>query len=160
MKTITCSIVILLFSITLYGQIKVMSVEELGKHGLKMEYLDSVYKNAISAIDSAQSVFKKNEQDTVQKSYYDLLQRLGTYFSKNGLKWGKTVKCWNRIYFGSNGNIDYFVYHFKSPVNENQESEYKRLLNEFINKNRFPVTAREKFSMCSGVIYTDQIPAK
>jgi hypothetical protein len=145
MKKIIFLASVLFISVSMYGQGKTFSVEELVWHGLSMNHLDSIYKNGLPVSDPNHQVFSQNYYDNVvEKARIALLQKMGDYFEKNGLKWGNSVKCWNRIYFNSNGTIDYFVYHFIGKVDNNKENEFKKLLNRFNNDNKFPVVAKGK----------------
>ena len=156
MKKIVFLTSILFITITTYGQDKVFSVEELIWHGLTMDHLDSIYKNGLPVSDPNHQLFNQNYfENVVEKARIDLLQKMGDYFKKNGLKWEKSVKCWNRIYFNSNGSIDYFVYHFKDKIPDNKENEFKRLLNNFIKYNKVSINAPEKYSLCGTVSWTD-----
>ena len=156
MKKITLLFFLFLCSISSYSQDKVLDVKELAKHSFSMQHLDSIYKNGLPVDDSIHPVFTQIYFDSVvDKAWNNLLQNMGKYFSKNGLKWDNPTKCWNRMYFSSTGDVDYFVYHFISPVDEKKEIEFKKVLNSFLKENKMPVAASRKFSLCRGVTWTD-----
>jgi len=156
MKKIFFLAAVLFISVTIYGQGKIFSVEELVWHGLTMDHLDSIYKNGLPVSDPNHQVFSQNYYDNVvEKARIALLQKMGDYFKKNGLKWQSSVNCWNRMYFNLNGSIDYFVYHFIGKVDEKKENEFKKLLNIFFKENKLTVGAPEKFSLCGKVTWTD-----
>lgn len=146
----------LVLSAITYAQEKVFNVQELPQYGLSMQHLDSIYKNGLPVSDTIHPIFTQNYFDTVvEKLRLDLLQKLGGYFLENNLKWEPSVKCWNRMYFNTDGNIDYFVYHFITPITSTKEAEFKRLLNSFLTDYRITVITSQKFSVCGGVVWTD-----
>jgi hypothetical protein len=156
MKILLYLVSFLLTATTIFGQSKTYSVEELGWHGLTLNHLDSIYYNGIPGSDPRYQVFsQKYFENVVAKARIDLLQKIGDYFKKNNLKWGTEVKCWTRMYFNTDGTIEYFVYHFISKVDNNKEDNFKRLLDSFIKINKFSVIAKQKFSLCGGVTWTD-----
>ena len=156
MKVILYWVSFLLTATTAFGQNKTYSVEELSWHGLTLDHLDSIYYNGIPGSDPRYQVFSQNYYDNVvAKARIDLLQKIGDYFKKNNLKWGTPTACWTRMYFNTNGTIEYFVYHFKGKVDYKKEDDFKRLLDSFLKANKVSITSKQKFSLCGSVTWTD-----
>lgn len=125
--------------------------------GLSADSLDAVYQAAVN-VDSSLAVFKTEEQqDAMYDAYVTLLDELNNFLDENGFKWDKRTKCFNRIYFNSNGSVDYFLYNFTDDAEDQPSSEkkfeFKRLLNLFIHDYKLLITASTKFVQCGPVTY-------
>lgn len=138
-----------------YGQ-KAMTFKEAEVLGKSFQHLDSLYKSAVHS-NADLAVFKSSgEQAELQKSYILLIKDLATFLKLKDFKWGKTTKCFNRIYFNPAGKIDYFLYNFpKDQIAPEKEKEFERLLNLFVKEYKFPLIANENFAQCSSIKYTD-----
>jgi hypothetical protein len=129
-----------------------MSFQEADKSGISIDELDSLYQSAIHN-DTLLAVFKTEiEQEKIANEYFNLLNELAVFLSKNNFIWEKPTRCFNRVYFDKNGKIDYFLYNFlgkpEEKPTENQLIEFKRLLNLFCQNYTFPVSASVKFVQC------------
>ena len=139
-----------ILSIQLNAQ-KAFQHSDAPKYGIRTTQLDSLYKSAVHS-DSTLAVFKNVE--AVSNAYNSLLQSLGNFLSKNNFFWEQKTTGFNRIYFNTDGSIDYFVYNFRgNTLNEEQLVRFNELLNIFIQDYRFPLTANVKFAQCSPVTY-------
>lgn len=145
-------------STILFGQQRGMTFQEAENSGIRISFLDSTYKSAIHA-DSAKAVFKtEKEQELMGNAYIQLLQDFGKYLNENKFYWDKPTRCFNRIYFNSNGTIDYFLFNFvgktaaERPSKEQQEA-FKKHLNNFIKQYTFGMKAVTKFAQCSPTTY-------
>ena len=95
-----------------FGQHLGLTFQNAEKQGISIKNLDSLYTSAVHA-DTALAVFKtEKEQDALQQAYVKLLQDFGKFLSENNFKWEKPTRCFNRIYFNSDGTIDYFLFNF------------------------------------------------
>lgn len=149
MKTLA---ILILFTATGFAQVG-MPFKEAREIGIYPE-VESIYKSAFDSSNPEKAVFKTEEE--IQKhiaTYKDFIQKLGEYLNDNNLKWKETTRCFNRVYMSEDGTIDYFLYDFKTPITDEKEKEFRRLLNLFISQNKFGNTAPEKFAQCSPVIY-------
>ncbi|KEO75265.1 hypothetical protein [Anditalea andensis] len=133
-----------------YGQAAMTFDEALAK-GINIEKLDKEYKSGIHS-DTSLAVFK-NVNEYIS-AYQSMLQELGKHLQEKGFKWSKPTKCFNRIYFAENGEVDYFLFNFyQDEISIEQEEIFKNLLNDFIQEYRFPIREDEKFAQCSPVNY-------
>ncbi len=143
------------------GQRLGITFQEAEQQGISIQKLDSIYKSAVHS-DTSLAVFKtKPEEATLQQAYIQLLQDLGKFLSLNNFKWDKATRCFNRIYFNAEGNIDYFLFNFLGKTAEEKPSEqhrkeFQRLLNLFIKDYKFALSAKVKFAQCSPVTYKPQ----
>lgn len=143
-----------------FGQHIGLTFQDAEKQGISIKHLDSLYRSAVHA-DTSLAVFKtEKEQEALQQAYGKLLQDFGKFLSENNFKWEKPTKCFNRIYFNSDGTIDYFLFNFLGKA-EDKPSEYivkefQRLLNAFIADYQFSVTSKSKFAQCSPTTYMPQ----
>lgn len=48
----------------------------------------------------------------MHQEYVNLIFGLNAFLSENNFEWEKPTRCFNRIYFSSDGTIDYFLYNF------------------------------------------------
>jgi hypothetical protein len=154
MKTLLIAALLLLCSWAIgFAQPQSMTFEEAKEIGI-YDKLDSTYRGGIGS-DSSQSIFKNVSQYT--KSYQDFLGNLAAYLSKNNFKWGKQIRCFNKIYFSKEGKVDYFLYNFKEgQMTKQQEQQFAHLLATFIQNARFGLSASVPFAQCSPVKYEDK----
>lgn len=135
-----------------YGQ-KGLRFEDAPQKGIEVKKLDADYRSAIDS-DPKKAVFKTHaEIEKHVQAYQDFLMDFGAFLLENNFKWTATTRAFNRIYMKPDGTIDYFLYHFNTPLTEKQEKEFNRLLNLYIKDKKFGVTANEKFAQCSPVTY-------
>lgn len=131
--------------------------QDTESHGIKITVLDSLYLSAVH-VDSTQAVFKSEaKQEMMHQQYIQLLQDLGNFLAKNDFKWEKPASCFNRIYFNKNGGIDYYIFSFRGTPEEkpspDQEKEFTRLVNLFIQDYRIGMTADQPFAQCSPITF-------
>jgi hypothetical protein len=136
------------------AQQKIMSILEAEKSGISIQKLDSLYKSAVHSNQDL-AVFKTPEdQARLQGAYIQFFQKLGVFLSKNNFKWEQKTRCFNRIYMNNDGSIEYFIYNFnKDQISASKEKEFTNLLSLFIQENKFPISANEKFAQCSPISY-------
>lgn len=156
MKTTFFTLVVLLVSLNDFLA-QGYEINDARKKGIFTNHLDSIYKNAINT-DSTLAVFRsKASQEKFVAAYHQLLSDWGEFLSSNHFYWDKPVQAFNRIYFNSRGKIDYFLYSFRTTLeNElslDKQKEFNRLLNIFISEYQFPVSAEENFVQCSPTKY-------
>lgn len=156
MKKIIILTFIIFVTSTSFPQ-KAYSIEESNQYGISFDELNSIYKDAMN-IDSSKAVFKtEREQNIMYQAYINLLQDLGKFLTKNNFKWDKPTRCFNRIYFNTEGKIDYFLFSFtgkdEDKPSQDKQKEFERLLNLFIQDYKIPLTAEIKFAQCSPVVY-------
>lgn len=153
--------VLLIASFQSIGQHLAITFQEAQKQGVIIKQLDSIYQSALD-IDTTKAVFKTElMQDSMQNEYIKLLQNFGNHLSKNNFIWTKPTRCFNRIYFNTDGTIDYFLFNFlgnseDKPSKEKQE-KFQKLLNIFITDYKIGITAPRKFAQCSPTTYMPQV---
>ena len=149
--------VLLAVCLPAFGQHLGLSFQEAEEQGIVIKELDSIYKSAIHA-DTAQAVFKtEEEQRAMFEAYQKLLQDFGGFLSNHDFIWDKSTRCFNRIYFDTDGTIDYFLFNFledePDKLSDEKQKEFQRLLNLFIADYKIPLTAKSKFAQCSPTRY-------
>lgn len=138
----------------IYGQNKVMTFQEAENQGKPYAHLDSIYKSAVhSEIEGA--VFKTSEeQEDFVSAYRDFIKSFASHLEAHDFQWEKPTRCFNRIYFDSDGTVDYFLYNFsEGQISPEKEKAFELLASTFINNYKFTLTADEKFAQCSPVQY-------
>ncbi|MBC7912704.1 MAG: hypothetical protein H7Y07_01140 [Pyrinomonadaceae bacterium] len=155
MKKILHVLFLILFITTSYGQV-VMTFKNAKAKGKSFEQLDSLYKNAVHS-DINMAVFKtQDEQAKFQKAYAKLIYELAVFLKSKDFRWEKQTRCFNRIYFNSEGGIDYFLYNFQlGQLAPEKEKEFDRLLKLFVKGYKLSLNAKERFAQCSPIKYTD-----
>ena len=144
--------IFILFTATGFAQVA-LPFKEAREKGIHPK-VDSIYKSAFHSTQPETAVFKKEEDIQKHKeTYYSFLNKFGNFLKDNNFKWEETTRSFNRVYMAEDGTVDYFLYDFKTPMTEENEKEFRRLLNLFISQNKFGITAPEKFAQCSPVIY-------
>lgn len=147
-------VIVVLFPTLLYGQKIATTFQDAIDDGVSIEKLDQTYQSALHS-DSSKAAFRGQEKEFYD-GYISMLKELSQYLKENNFKWGKTTRCFNKIYLNNNGEIDYFLFNFKpGEIDNKKEEEFKRLLGKFIQKYRFPLINENKFAQCSPVTYMD-----
>jgi hypothetical protein len=148
----TITLLILLLSNSLAFAQKSMTFQQAKDEGI-FQQLDSLYRGGTDS-DPAKAVFK--DQKTYIAAYGQFINQLGSFLAKNNFKWGKQVRCFNKIYFSKTGKVDYFLYNFQpEQISPEQEIRFGVLLKEFIQTAKFGLEADTKFAQCSPVRYND-----
>jgi hypothetical protein len=151
MKKISLILTFLFFNICAFGQ-ESMTFKQAQKIGISQK-LDSLYRGGIHS-DSTKAVFKN--QKAYIESYQKFMFQLADFLAKNNFKWGKQVRCFNKIYFSKQGTVDYFLYNFKEgEITPEQEKEFGNLIHKFIQQAKFGLKTDIQFAQCSPVKYTD-----
>ncbi len=151
MRTPLTFITVFLLNIFAFGQ-SAMTFNEAKEKNISSTHLDSIYPSGIHS-DISLAVFKSNQEEYIL-AYQKLLQDLGKYLKENNFMWSKPTKGFNRIYFNSQGKIDYFIYSFRpDQLTIDQEKRFGELLKKFIIDYRFPLIAKTGFAQCSPVTY-------
>ncbi|KXK39069.1 MAG: hypothetical protein UZ09_BCD002001108 [Bacteroidetes bacterium OLB9] len=156
-KRIFISTTLLWICFTACGQHLGLTFQEAEKQGISIKHLDSLYQSAVHT-DTSMAVFKTDkEQETMHQEYIKLLQDFGKFLSTNNFVWDKPTRCFNRIYFNTDGTIDYFLFNFlgktEDKPDEEKQKEFQRLLNLFIKDYKFSLTSKAKFAQCSPTTY-------
>lgn len=154
-KFILTLCVLLIFGISSQAQ-QALAITNADSLGVDIKLLDSLYQSGIHS-DASKAVFADQQEDYIT-AYYSMLHELSAYLNQNDFKWGRQIRCFNRIYFAEDGSIDYFLYSFKEgEVTSQQESQFDGLLSKFIKTYKFALSSNVKFAQCSPVNYRDPI---
>lgn len=163
MKNLFLATILFVACLQTSGQHLALTFQDAAKQGINMQNLDVIYKSAVH-VDTSQAVFKTDqEQQAMYEAYTRLLQDFGKFLTTNNFKWDKPTRCFNRIYFNSDGTIDYFLYNFltkdvkpEDQLSLDKQTEFNRLLNLFIKDYKISLTATTKFAQCSPSTYMPQ----
>src|SRR5437899_754064 len=120
----------LLLAFSSFGQIGT-TFDNAKKQGISIEKLDKEHPGGIDLLQKPKTISPGiAPEEAYGNAYNKMLQDLGTYLKKNGFKWEKPTKGFNRIYFNQNGSIAYFLYNFKTEqISTEKEKQYNTLLN-------------------------------
>lgn len=155
-KHITLTLLLAFAFTVVSAQHEAMTIQDAGKQGISISHLDSIYKSAVH-VDSSLAVFKTEaEQQAMYEAYIKLLRDFGKLLTENNFKWEKPTKGFNRIYFNTDGTIDYFLYSFQSSndlLSQEKQNEFNRLLKLFIKDYKIALAAKTKFAQCSPTTY-------
>lgn len=156
-KNISILILLVMFCLNSFGQHLGMTFQEYEKQGTTIQHLDSIYKSAVDG-DTSKAVFKTEaEQQALGEAYIKMLQDFGKFLTAHNFTWDKPTRCFNRIYFNSDGTIDYFLYNFlgkpEDKLSDERQKEFNELLNQFIKDYKFTMTAKVKFAQCGPTRY-------
>jgi hypothetical protein len=158
MKTIRTTILFILIygvSFNTFSQHLGLTFDEAKEQGIVIAELDSTYQSA-SHSDTSLAVFKtEEEREAWSNEYINFLKSFGKFLSENDFLWDNPTRCFNRIYFNSDGAIDYFLFRFieENSISEEREKEFHRLLNLFIQDYKLSITASVKYVQCGPVTY-------
>lgn len=154
-KGILLTAILLLPSYHYAQKIATTFQQAIKQHRLSIEELDRNYASALHA-DTTQAAFGEREKEFVE-AYGKLLADLSDFLKENNFFWGKTTRCFNRIYFNKDGRIDYFLFNFNpGQLSRKKEKQFERLVGLFILHYQFPMTCETRFAQCSPVKYGDQ----
>ena len=156
-KVIVCLLSIGLLLANAVSAQRVIKFEDAEKNGIGNKHLDSIYKSALHA-DANLAVFKTPaEKEDLKLAYSKFIQNLGNFLKENNFKWDNPTRCFNRIYMGADGTVEYFLYHFTAnDVPEEKEKQFNKLLTLFVKDHKFGITANERFAQCSPVRYASK----
>lgn len=153
MKSVIGILFILAFPFISNGQKIATTFQNATKNkGIRIEQLDNAYESALSD-DSTKAVFAGQEKEFYE-GYVSMLQALGKHLTANNFKWDKTTRCFNRIYFNKDGEIDYFLFNFlPGQIEPDKEKEFEKHVSTFVQTYKFPISADKNFAQCSPVTY-------
>ncbi|MFO8055610.1 MAG: hypothetical protein R6U19_10670 [Bacteroidales bacterium] len=142
-RIVVCLGIICCFSA--YGQ-EAVSFQEAREQGL-MKELDSLYEDGTQL-----EVFEN--QNEYFSAWQELLQEFGNFLEENDFNWHEPTAVFQRVYFNEEGQIDYFLYMFRSGnLSDKKKQRFHNLLGEFIRGYRFSLNAGQKFAQCGSVQY-------
>ncbi len=150
MKLILTLTAIVTLSFSSYAQ-QVVPIAKADSAGINLKSLDDAYP------DAAKMVFSDQHEEYLM-AYYSMLHEFSSFLNQNSFKWGRQIRCFNRIYFAEDGSIDYFLFNFKEgDLSKQQERSFNELLNKFTKTYKFTLTKGTKFAQCGPVSYRDPI---
>jgi len=154
MKNFVLVLLFFLTNLLVYSQ-KVVKFEEMKKHGLSMEKLNSIYRNALPGSDTVTKVDLFSEkffEDTIQPSWRNIVKGMISDVTTKDPSL-KGIKVWQRMYFDTSGSVDYFVFHFKTKnLSTKEQKKFERLVTKFLKKKKPKlVRSLSKYSLCSGI---------
>jgi len=140
-----------------YHKPYVQSIDEAEKEGITMQSLAWRYEDAVNVVDNTKCVFKTAvQQDSLANAWSEFLQAVADHLYQNHFKWGKDVKCWNRIFFRADGSVDYYLFDFKTPVTKEQSDKFRALFAAYCTGHKLGMHADRGFAQCGKVTYQDR----
>ena len=144
--------------VNVFGQSVAMTFKEAESKGIIIKDLDSIYKSAVNVMDSSKGIFQtEKEQEVFGVAWINYLKELGKFLSSNNFKWDKPTRCFNRVYFNSDGTVAYFLFNFtgknEEKLSDENQIKFQLLLNKFIQNNKISMVADSKFAQCGPTTY-------
>ncbi|XWW45018.1 hypothetical protein JYG30_20110 [Fibrella sp. USSR17] len=148
-RLINCGLLLLLvLSINSAVAQKCMTFSQAQKAGI-FESLDQTYKGGLNS-DTTRALFK--DPQAYITAYQGFITGLALFLKEHQFKWGKPVRCFNKIYFSPAGRVQYFLYNFKpGELAPAQEKAFARLLGTYIKTAQFGLPSTAPFAQCSPV---------
>jgi uncharacterized protein YdbL (DUF1318 family) len=132
-----------------------LTMKEARAKGLVKE-LDKTHTAALNN-DNTLAAFPTNRKEEFLTAYKLMFYDLANHLDKNGFKFGKETACYNRIYFNSNGSINYYLYSIKpDEIEPANEAKFKALLTEFVKTYRLKINASTNYCQSGPVKFTDK----
>lgn len=133
-----------------------MTFQEFSPDGKKMERLDSLYPKAL-ATDSTARAFPASRQKEFEIAWTGFYEELMKYFTANGLFWGKSTDCFNKVYFSAEGKVDYWLFNFlkKDQVPQETQDLYLKLITQYSQTHGINFKADKPFAQCATVTFFD-----
>ncbi|HEY6161027.1 MAG TPA: hypothetical protein VI112_07385 [Bacteroidia bacterium] len=156
-KTALASVLFLLALITVAHSQNCMTFQDMGKNGVRLTQLDSLYPNALKT-ETFEGVFPEGKKlKKFDKAWAGFYEELMNYFSKSGLKWDKPTYCFNKIYFDADGNVQYWFFNFMKEDNipADVQAKYLQGIKEFSKTHQIKIKAGTKFSQCASVTFVN-----
>jgi hypothetical protein len=155
MKSILTLFFLLLIFVQNAKSQTVLTMQEARSKSLIKE-LDKTHETALNN-DKNLAAFPGDKKTEFLTAYKLLFYDLANHLDKNGFKFGKETQCYNRIYFNSNGTINYYFYSIKpGEIDPANESKFKKLLGDFIKTYQMKVSAPTNFFQSGPVKFTDK----
>ncbi|MCF8217621.1 MAG: hypothetical protein K9I29_00440 [Bacteroidales bacterium] len=149
-KIISLILMLMFFYLVGYGQ-EAMTIKEGREKGYSVSALDKKYVDAVN-VNPDSALFNDNSGEFIQ-SWQTMLQDLGSYLQDHDFVWKKQTRCFNKVYFDKDGNIDYFLYNLNPQLDETQAEKFRMLLQDFIENYQLPVQGEKKFTQCGPSMY-------
>lgn len=147
--------VFVLLTVCLSAQTTAFPVSNMASQGLLIESLYQQYPKAITEQNEDVPVFAGSE-DVCYTAYVKFITEFALYLKDQRFRWGRATKCYNQIFFSEDGQVDYFIYEFpKGSISLEKQSEYQRLLNQFLHSFCFKVTGNQSFSLNGYITFKD-----
>jgi hypothetical protein len=154
MKRTTIIIFISVFAFSSNSQTGV-TFQNAPNMGIEMKQLDNIYISGVN-VDTSKAAFAGQENE-FYKAWETMYKELAGFLKENGFKWEQPTRCFNKVYFSSDGSIDYFLYNFRSGnISEEKAMQFDQLLNQFIKTYKFGMSCKVKFSQCGPILYMDK----
>ncbi len=133
----------------------VMSIEEYRSHG-RISELDSLYQSSVQ-VDSTLAAFRGQEEEFIE-CYSVFYKELNDYLYAHGFTWEDTTRCFNKLYFRTDGKVDRYLYGFRGSVSAEQQKRFQELATSFLAQYMFPMTNTVPFRQCGPVTFVPDRP--
>lgn len=146
--------VLLGFTISVSAQPETGTFAQAQAEGVSFSKLDSLYPSAAHA-NPAKGIFNQKQKEFLSQ-YRKMMQEFGNFLRDHNFQWGEQTTFFQRIYFDSNGTIDYYFVNFdNSNLSKEQKEHFKKLLQDFSGNYQFPMQADSKFAQCAPITFVD-----
>lgn len=125
-----------------FSQAEVMSFEAAKTADISFTELDGQYKSAYARgkRNKGESAFPEM-RDSLMQAYEQMLTELSLYLGEKRFEWGGSKRAFLRLYFNPEGELDYFFYQFREPLNGEKSEDLEKLVEKFSKKYVFPMQA-------------------
>jgi len=133
-----------------------MTFQDMGKNGLYLEQLDTLYPNA-TGTGKTDGVFSGRKEKSFTKAWGAFYTDLMQYFADNGFVWKQPTSCFNKIYFSADGSIAYWFFNFsaKDSIPDHVQAKYLELITQYSKNHRIKIKGKSNFSQCASVTFYD-----
>lgn len=125
---------------------------EIAYNELKEMNLDSAYINLLDPRNVTEAEIK-----IVAESWSEFHKNVSQFIKEENFKWevpDSTITIQNRIYFGKNGTIDYYLFKIKNPsVSAEKRAEYEKVLQKFSEEVKLDLNRDKKYAQCGNIKY-------
>ncbi|TAE74093.1 MAG: hypothetical protein EAZ85_05325 [Bacteroidetes bacterium] len=123
----------------------IMSIKEGKKQGVFKDTLDKIYPSAIGEV-------YKDEANDFLEAYKKMYQKLSSFFRTKGFYIEK-INVFSIIYFNDLGKLDYYLYHFNSPLDIEKQNLFQKYAYNFFENYTFEMPKNKKFTQCGPIVF-------
>ncbi len=155
MKSLFSFILFLLFLIPIAnGQATVMTFAQAQENDISIDEIDARYMDALHATPEL-GLFNENPQQFVQQ-FREFHTELANYLNSNGFYWQEPTRIFSRIYFSTEGEIEYFFLNEgQANLSTEEMEQFTNLTQSFISDYDLGISGDKPFAQCSPVVYAN-----
>ncbi len=151
MKYSLIPLISVIFTLSLFSQKLVIDLSHYDAAKIHISDLDKLYPQA-SEVNPGHSMYETNNDSIFYYAWVDFLHDINQYLCDHQFSIKGQIQVYCRVYFASDGTIDYFNYNTVSTIPASLQKQFHKIMEQFIKTGKIKATAASKFVQCGSVI--------